>query len=280
MIKSRQLEIIKVHENTSSNVEDNLAIEEPLEIRLSFIENGKAVKKPISVTMSTPGNEVELAIGFLYTEGIIQTFDQVSNVDVSLKNDDQVVTVSVKENVNLNLTKLDRNFYTTSSCGVCGKSSIDAIKIVIPDFGLENFNSKIPLSLIYSLPEKLKVHQNVFNQTGGLHASAIFNINGDLIILREDVGRHNALDKLIGSCLMNDKIPLNDSILLLSGRASFELIQKASMAGVKIIVAIGAPSSLAVELAKECNITLIGFLKNNKFNIYSLPDRIDLNNKK
>ena len=280
MIKSRQLEIIKVHENTSSIVEDNLAIEEPLEIRLSFIENGKAVKKPISVTMSTPGNEMELAIGFLYTEGIIQTFDQVSNVEVSLKNDDQVVTVSVKENVNLNLTKLDRNFYTTSSCGVCGKSSIDAIKIVIPDFGLENLDSKIPLSLIYSLPEKLKVHQNVFNQTGGLHASAIFNFNGDLIILREDVGRHNALDKLIGSCLMNDKIPLNDSILLLSGRASFELIQKASMAGVKIIVAIGAPSSLAVELAKECNITLIGFLKSNKFNIYSLPDRIDLNNKK
>ncbi len=279
MIKSRQLEIIKVHENTSSIVEDNLAIEEPLEIRLSFIENGKAVKKPISVTMSTPGNEVELSIGFLYTEGIIQTFDQVSNVEVSLKNDDQVVTVFFKENVKLNLTKLDRNFYTTSSCGVCGKSSIDAIKIVIPDFGLENLNSKIHLSLIYSLPEKLKVHQNIFNQTGGLHASAIFNLNGDLIILREDVGRHNALDKLIGSCLMNDKIPLNDSILLLSGRASFELIQKASMAGIKIIVAIGAPSSLAVELAKECNITLIGFLKSNQFNIYSLPDRIDLNKK-
>jgi len=277
MINSRQLEIVKVNEDTSIVIEDNLAIEEPLEIRLSFIENAENTTKPISVTMSTPGNEGELAIGFLYTEAIIQSFDQVSNVEVSLENDDQVVNVFVKENVNLDLSKLDRNFYTTSSCGVCGKSSIDSIKTVMPDFGLERINLKILPSLIHSLPEKLKDHQNVFNQTGVLHASAIFNFNGDLIVLREDVGRHNALDKLIGFCVMNNKIPLSDSILLLSGRASFELIQKASMAGIKIIAAIGAPSSLAVELAIECNITLIGFLKSTKFNIYSLPNRIELN---
>lgn len=276
MIKSGQLEIIKVFENASSVLEDNLAIEEPLEIRLSFIENAKNVTKAISVTMSTPGNEEELAIGFLYTEGIIQSYDQVSTVEVSHNNNDQVVTVSVKENVNLDLSKLDRNFYTTSSCGVCGKSSIDSIRTVIPDFGEEKINSKVLPSLIYSLPEKLKDHQTVFKQTGGLHASTIFNFKGDLIVLREDVGRHNALDKLIGFCIKNSKIPLYDSILLLSGRASFELIQKASMAGIKIIAAIGAPSSLAVELAIECDITLIGFLKNNKFNIYSAPSRIRL----
>jgi len=176
MINSRQLEIVKVNEDTSIVIEDNLAIEEPLEIRLSFIENAENTTKPISVTMSTPGNEGELAIGFLYTEAIIQSFDQVSNVEVSLENDDQVVNVFVKENVNLDLSKLDRNFYTTSSCGVCGKSSIDSIKTVMPDFGLERINLKILPSLIHSLPEKLKDHQNVFNQTGTLQLFLILMV--------------------------------------------------------------------------------------------------------
>jgi FdhD protein len=167
----------------------------------------------------------------------------------------------------------DRNFYTTSSCGVCGKSSIQSIKTVSPFGNLVRPEIKIDASVFYSLPEKLRIAQSDFTSTGGLHASGLFNIEGDLILLTEDVGRHNALDKLIGQSLMNQSLPLNEHILLLSGRASFELIQKAAMAGISIIASIGAPSSLAVELAQEFNITLLGFLKENRLNLYSTSDQ-------
>lgn len=275
MIAVNQFNIIKVSDNFAENILDYLAVEEPLEIRIVYFDNGNLCDKVISITMCTPGNDENLALGFLYTEGIIQSYHQVAKVDVGRSDNHHFVIVTLAKEVQLDLSKLERNFYTTSSCGVCGKSSIDAIKTVRPEFGNDKFEIKLKPSIIYSLPQKLIQKQKVFQSTGGLHASALFNFDGELILLREDVGRHNALDKLIGEALKNDTIPLNGSILLLSGRASFELIQKAYMADIKVIVAIGAPSTLAVKLATESDITLIGFLRQEKFNIYSSNYRID-----
>ena len=183
--------------------------------------------------------------------------------------------LALQDNLDPGLQKTERNFYTTSSCGVCGKSSIEAIK-TISVFKNEEQNILLKTELFYALQDNLKSRQAIFESTGGIHASALFDLEGNFIMLREDVGRHNALDKLIGAALLNDDLPLANTVLLLSGRASFELIQKASMAGIKVVAAVGAPSSLAVELAKECNITLVGFLRNERFNIYSCGERIVL----
>ena len=251
---------------------DILAVEEPLEIRLSFVKDFQRHENNLSVTMRTPGNDKELALGFLFTEGIIESIDQVIFVDTSQEN---VATVSFREDVNFEIKKLERHFYTSSSCGVCGKTSIDAIKTIRNSSKLNDtflFNA----SLIYKLPSILRQRQNIFDQTGGLHASAIFNSDGELKLMNEDVGRHNALDKLIGSALQNKLLPLENYLLLLSGRASFELIQKATMAGINIVTAVGAPSSLAVDLARERGMTLIGFLKNERFNIYCGMQRIKI----
>lgn len=247
---------------------DQLAIEEPLEIQIS--QEGKN-KKTISITMRTPGNDEELAVGFLFTEGIIKNKIQFAGTEVLPYENKTVVTL--KENENFNLQNTERNFYTTSSCGVCGKTSIEAIK-TISDYNNIEDNIRIPKAGFFQLEKQLKQQQAVFETTGGLHASALFDLQGKLITLREDVGRHNALDKLIGASFLKDELPLTNKILLLSGRASFELVQKATMAGIKIIAAVGAPSSLAVELAKEADITLIGFLRNEQFNIYCGEQRI------
>lgn len=256
----------------SQEAEDELAVEEPLEIQLSYIESGKKIKKTVSVTMRTPGNDDELAVGFLFTEGTITQKSQVKSVENDVIQENKVV-VNLADGFSPEINSLERNFYTTSSCGVCGKASIDAIKTVSI---YQNNDDAIFVDkqVIFSLKEKLNVQQSIFESTGGLHASALFDLNGRFITLREDVGRHNALDKVIGNALLNDLLPLTNKILLLSGRASFELIQKAAMAGMKIVAAIGAPSSLAVKLAEESNITLIGFLKSDKFNIYSGFERI------
>ena len=181
----------------------------------------------------------------------------------------------MQENVDPGIQKTERNFYTTSSCGVCGKSSIEAIKIK-SSYKNEVHNIQLKTEIFYTIQDDLKSRQVIFESTGGIHASALFDMDGNFIMLREDVGRHNALDKLIGSYLLNDELPLTNYVLLLSGRASFELIQKASMAGIKVVAAVGAPSSLAVDLAKECNITLVGFLRNERFNLYSCEERIVL----
>ena len=249
---------------------DILACEEPLEIRLTHGPTGHRITKSISVTMRTPGNDAELALGFLFTEGIIQRNDEVKNIH---SHDENIIEIELSENANPALEKLTRNFYTTSSCGVCGKSSIDAVRILLPGIS-DKQNISVSHDIIYSLPSLLRETQVVFDQTGGLHASAIFDLDGKLEIVREDVGRHNALDKLIGSALLKNRLPLSNHILLLSGRASFELIQKAVMAGIRIVAAVGAPSTLAVELAKESGITLVGFLRENRFNIYSDETRI------
>jgi len=264
--------IRKVTREEISEKEDQLAVEEPLEIQISFLENGKRIQKSVSITMRTPGNDEELAAGFLFTEGIIQSKEQFKTVNSSILDENKVVVTLMDEEVPA-LKTLERNFYTTSSCGVCGKASIDAIKTVSIYNDLEN-NILITSDILFNLPAQLQDQQSIFESTGGLHASAVFDLKGNFIMLREDVGRHNALDKVIGSAFFNSQLPLNKTILLLSGRASFELIQKANMAGIKIVAAIGAPSSLAVQLAEECDMTLIGFLGKERFNIYSGWNRI------
>jgi len=271
-ISVKHIKIKKVGVHGIVETEDQLAVEEPLEIQLKYGSKEKQIKKSISVTMRTPGNDEELAVGFLFTEGIILNKKQVIEVEPDVFEENKI-TVKLSGNAAPKLPTSERNFYTTSSCGVCGKSSIEAIKTV-SIYQNDEDEISIPADLFYTLQTKLARQQEVFQNTGGLHASALFDLKGHFLMLREDVGRHNALDKVIGASFLNENLPLKNVILLLSGRASFELIQKASMAGIKIIAAIGAPSSLALQLAENFGITLIGFLNNERFNIYSGSQRI------
>ena len=273
------LPITKVDNAGSLETSDALAIEEPLEIRLEFGSAENRLVQNISVTMRTPGNDTELALGFLFTEGIIKKQEDIAQIEhcfiACAENKENVIQVSLGKDVIPHLQNTERNFYTTSSCGVCGKGSINAIRTVGTYIDQQD-NNLIDAAILHQLPEILSRHQKVFADTGGLHASALFTQTGKLLLVREDVGRHNALDKLIGAALNENWLPLTINILLLSGRASFELVQKAAMAGITIIAAVGAPSSLAVQLAEEFNITLIGFLRNNRFNIYTAAHRIVL----
>ena len=250
---------------------DELAIEEPLEIQIIYGNKTNRTEKTISITMRTPGNDEELAVGFLFTEGIIKNKNQITNTYISFVQNKALITLN--ENESFNLLNTEKNFYTTSSCGVCGKTSIEAIKTA-SSYNNTIDNIRIRSNLFYHLEKQLRKQQALFETTGGLHASALFDLDGNFISLREDVGRHNALDKLIGEAFLKHELPLTNKILLLSGRASFELVQKATMAGIKIIAAVGAPSSLAVQLAAEADITLIGFLRNEQFNIYTGEERI------
>lgn len=254
---------------------DMLAVEEPLEIRLGFVENSKYKHKAISITMRTPGNDFELAAGFLFTEGILQSKNQINLIKHCGKfpNNQNTVRIDLTPEIAIDLKKMERNFYTTSSCGVCGKSSLELLVTGAKKIEQNNF-PQVSTEIIHELPNKLREDQKVFDETGGLHAAALFDVSGTLIELREDVGRHNAVDKLIGKQFLADKIPLSDKILFLSGRASFELIQKAVMAQIPIVCAVGAPSSLAVEAAREFDVTLLGFVRDNRFNIYTGKQRI------
>jgi FdhD protein len=273
----KRVPIIKVTNFESVKTLDALAIEEPLEIRLEYGSRKERKVQNISVTMRTPGHDIELASGFLFTEGIVKNINEIATVDHCFiaceENKENVIQVSLRQGIVPNLQNTERNFYTTSSCGVCGKGSINAIRTVSA-FTQSNDDFKVNTELLHQLPYILLEQQSVFADTGGLHASALFTADGDLILVREDVGRHNALDKLIGAAFRKDWLPLNKSILLLSGRASFELVQKAAMAGINIIASVGAPSSLAVQLAEEFNITLAGFLRNQRFNIYTAAHRL------
>ncbi len=268
-----EFEIVKIGDHQSDRKIDFLAVEEPLEIRLKYGKADHRLTKNISITMRTPGSDAELASGFLFTEGIITAKTNIINISHSGLNEN-VIEVSLHEDLELDLKKIERHFYTSSSCGVCGKSSIDSVRTVIPVSNTVD-DLKITAPTLLELPQTLRTRQDVFEYTGGLHASALFEEQGNLLLSREDVGRHNALDKLIGAALEQALIPISNHILLLSGRASFELIQKAAMAGIKIVAAVGAPSSLAVELAKDFNITLVGFLRDKRFNIYSGAERIN-----
>jgi FdhD protein len=250
---------------------DVLAVEEPLEIRLGHQVDGRREHVAVSVTMCSPGHAEELAVGFLFTEGIISSPQDVAGIHTCGKTN--AVRVDLAPTVAVDFERLKRHVYTTSSCGVCGKTSLEAVRVRVPT----RMSAGRPIvsdEMIRRLPEKLRLEQSVFDQTGGLHASALFDVDGTLLCLREDVGRHNALDKLIGAEFLAGRTPLSDSGLLLSGRVSFELVQKAAVAGIPIVVAVGAPSSLAVELAREHGMTLIGFLRHHRFNVYCGGDRV------
>ena len=266
MIKKKYIR--RIGSNEADRVQDALAIEEPLEISIKRESEINATK--VSVTMRTPGQDAFLALGFLFTEGILNDFTDVVSIGEFVENE---VFITVRDTVQINDQQLDRNFYTTSSCGVCGKASIDAIRTV-SSFDIDNFDLKVSKEVLYQLPETLINQQATFNETGGIHAAALFSNQGELISYQEDVGRHNALDKLIGEAFSKGELPLKNNILLLSGRASFELLQKAGMAGIPIVASVGAPSSLAVELAEEQGITLAGFLKRDRFNLYSRFERV------
>ena len=257
---------------------DELAIEEPLEIRIGRVVNGEIEHRAISITMRTPGDDADLAAGFLFTEGIIHRPVQISRIrncgiPAKGKKLQNTVVVELAEGVDVDLKKLERNFYTTSSCGVCGKSSIEALHTGVRR--LEDLNIQVSPDVIHGLNAKLLAAQAAFEKTGGLHASVTFDLDGTVDTIAEDVGRHNALDKVIGRKFMAGETPMSNKILMVSGRASFELVQKALMAGIPILAAVGAPSSLAVELAREYGMTLIGFVRDERFNIYCGRHRID-----
>ncbi|MEH1905862.1 MAG: formate dehydrogenase accessory sulfurtransferase FdhD [Nostoc sp.] len=248
---------------------DHLTTEEPLEIRLVPLQ------KTVAVTMRTPGADFELAAGFLYSEGVVSRREDIRRISYCVDGEQRhnIVNVELRDGLIPDLQPLERHFYTSSACGVCGKASLEALRLrgcpVIPS------GPTVTPEIIYSLPDKLRAAQGIFTATGGLHAAATFNAQGQLLNLREDVGRHNALDKLIGTALLSDELPLNNCIILVSGRSSFEILQKSTTAGVPIVCSVSAPSSLAVSVAKEFGITLIGFLRGERFNIYTGLQRIN-----
>lgn len=253
--------------------EDDVAVEEPLEIQLGYTRKGWRVHKSVSITMRTPGHDPELAIGFLYSEGIVTSG---ANIERIYSPELNVIRVELRPDISVDLRGLERYFYATSSCGVCGKASIEALRRSIRPPVRSN-GPCFSAAAIHRLPETLRETQEVFDKTGGLHAAGLFGIGGELICRREDVGRHNAVDKLVGAQLLTDEIArCTESLLLVSGRASFELVQKTIAAGIPILAAVGAPSSLAVELAREAGATLLGFVRDGRFNIYTHPERIQL----
>ncbi len=263
--------VVRVEAGARAERPDTLAVEEPLAIRLGCEVDGLRARRDVSITMRTPGQDRELAVGFLFTEGIVAEAADVAGVRGCRSGN--AVRVDLRPGVAVDLARLDRHFYTTSSCGVCGKASLDAVRVACRTRPAPGVPSIDP-GVIHRLPDRLRRAQAVFDRTGGLHASALFDPDGRLIEVREDVGRHNALDKLIGSQFLAGRTPLADSILLVSGRASFELVQKAAVAGIPILAAVGAPSSLAVTLAAELGLTLLGFVGPDRFNIYTGGDRI------
>jgi FdhD protein len=273
------LSILRIDGRSIEGRADAVAIEEPLEIQLSYEKRGGLrVSKSISVTMRTPGFDEELAAGFLFTEGILSSCHQIDEiVPVAAKPGAPIngnsLRVTLRSGVEIDLRTLERHFYTTSSCGVCGKTSLEALcttgQIVLPPD-----EPLVAPDVITGLPQTLRRTQTVFDQTGGLHAAALFDPTGTLLSVREDIGRHNAVDKLIGSEFLSGRVPLNQAILLVSGRASFELMQKAVMAGIPILAAVGAPSSLAVEVARQFGATLLGFVRDGRFNVYAGANRI------
>ncbi|MFI6076612.1 formate dehydrogenase accessory sulfurtransferase FdhD [Actinoplanes sp. NPDC051343] len=248
---------------------DDLAAEEPLEIRVR--------KQPLAVTMRTPGHDIDLAMGFLLTEGIIGTAGDVVTAQLCAGTDTpntyNVVDIALGAEVPPPVTDPSRNFYTTSSCGVCGKASIDAVR-VRSRFSVADDPLSVPARTLSLLPERLRAAQRTFARTGGLHAAGLFTADGELVVLREDVGRHNAVDKVIGWALREGRLPLTGHILLVSGRASFELTQKAWMAGLPLLAAVSAPSTLAAELADEAGMTLVGFLRGPSMNVYTATHRV------
>jgi FdhD protein len=278
MIQSAaEVQISKVCGDRQGDAEDAVAVEEPLEIRLGYASSCGRESRSISVTMRTPGDDEALAAGFLFTESIISRRQDIALIapcgeaqpDSGLHN---VIRVELEDGVPVDLERLQRHFYTSSSCGVCGKTSLQALAAT----GARPLSSPTTFtrSVLTAVPEKLRMAQSTFERTGGLHAAGAFDEDGELLLAMEDVGRHNAVDKLVGRLLLDDRLPASGLGLIVSGRASFELAQKALVAGMPLLAAVSAPSSLAVSLAREFNLTLVGFLRDDTFNIYAGQDRI------
>jgi FdhD protein len=263
--------VLRLSAGHTSSLPDRLAVEEPMELRV----DGRA----LTVTMRTPGHDIELVHGFLLTEGVIGAVSDVvtarycDSVDGNGRNTYNVLDVALAPGVGAPDRGVDRNFYTTSSCGVCGKASLDAVRLR-SRFSVDEDLAQVTPQTLFALPDALRAGQRLFDSTGGLHAAGLFTAEGRLLVVREDVGRHNAVDKVLGWALLNDRIPGRGCILMVSGRASFELVQKAVMAGVPLLAAVSAPSSLAVELAAESGMTLVGFLRGTTMNVYTGAERI------
>ncbi len=274
----KEVSVLRFEPGARNEQDDYVALEEPMEIRVVFGPDGSRKDRSLAITMRTPDFDFELAAGFLLSEGIITGRDDVSGFEfcgsvAEGRHQGNIVRVELATGIELDIKSLQRHFYTTSSCGICGKGSIDAVQ----SQGLVACNRDsmhVDSELINRLPVLLRESQTVFHRTGGIHAAGLFDGSGTLLVTREDIGRHNSLDKLIGNQLLENKLPLAERILVLSGRTSFELVQKALVARIPMVIAVGAPSSLAVDLAQEFSVTLIGFVSGNRFNVYSHPRRI------
>ena len=270
--RPRSIDLTQVSEWQDGKVrrfQDYLVGEEPLQIRVG--------KFPLSVTMRTPGNDLELTAGFLYTEGLIQRREQILSLQHGVDSDERdrgnVVQVELEGESALHLERTQRNFFAASSCGICGKANIDQVRLRgIPP---PNPNLRLDPEVLCHLPEKLREAQAIFGRTGGLHAAALFDTRGEKVALREDVGRHNAVDKVVGWALLEGKLPLSENVLMVSGRGGFEIIQKATVAGIPVVASVSAPSSLAVQLARELHLTLVGFLRGKRFIVYAGEDRLN-----
>ncbi len=271
---TREVPIRAVHQGKARELRDSLAAEEPLEIRLRLARPAGPEEMPLAVTMRTPGRDRELAAGFLFSEGIVRRASDLVRIESAGQAPGcNTVVVTLPEGLEIDESQLQRHFYTTSSCGVCGKASLEALRIQ----GCERRPAgrpRIGPETVYALPARMSEAQSLFAATGGLHAAGLFDADGELLALHEDVGRHNALDKLVGAQLLDGRLPLEDKILLVSGRTSFEILQKALVAGIPMVAGISAPSSLAVELARQFGVTLIGFLRGDRFNVYSDEGRL------
>ncbi len=275
---SQAVDISKVSNGLQKAQADSVAVEEPLEIRLAYSTPDGRATRSISITMRTPGNDNELADGFLFNESIVQQASDLAAIELCGppapdSGNHNVVRVDLAPKVSVDLGRLQRHFYTSSSCGVCGKTSLDALRVVGVE-PLSDNKTAFARGILTSVPDKLRQSQATFDATGGLHAATAFNKAGDLVVTMEDVGRHNAVDKVVGALLLDNQLPAADLGLMVSGRASFELMQKALVAGMPLLAAVSAPSSLAVQLANEFDMTLVGFLRGDSFNIYSGEQRI------
>ena len=267
----------KVMGNRPNSEADRLATEEPMEIRIESGARGDPETTSLSVTMRTPGNDFELAAGFLFTEGIVARPRDIVRIeyctDAGVPQEYNVVSVVLRPTVKFDADRLSRHFYMTSSCGVCGKTALEAVRVAVRHRVREDRPSVDPAT-VASVPEQLRQGQAWFAETGGLHAAGLFDPGGKLLALREDVGRHNAVDKVVGEAFLGGRVPLAEDILAVSGRASFEILQKAAVAAIPFVIAVGAPSSLAVTIAEEFGMTLVGFARGDWFNVYAGPQRI------
>jgi FdhD protein len=274
----KRVAILRSEKDVAVAREDAVAVEEPLEIQLSFEKRGIRATKSVSVTMRTPGHDRELAAGFLFSEGIIDGGAAIEGWELpesarSGPAGGNSLRAVLRDGVAVDLRALERHFYTTSSCGVCGKTSLDALRVT-GRIALEPDRPVWDSARIGDLPQVLRSGQAIFEATGGLHAAGLFDADGALVAVREDVGRHNAVDKLVGAQVLAGRVPLAGHLLLVSGRASFELVQKAVMAGIPVLASVGAPSSLAVDLARQFGATLLGFVARGRFNVYAGAQRI------